>query len=81
MTKMLTLMLVSILSAAPADPVPAIAAFEVVWVPFLRQLAGCPISAPITDAARQCNARQGSWNYELYMKSRKAAAKVFDFKE
>lgn len=68
MTRTLVLCLVSLAAAPPIDPTPDIVLFETTWVPFLRQLAGCPLSGPVSDMTRQCNSKLGSWNYELFFK-------------
>lgn len=74
------LVLFTMTATPAADPIPAVVAFEQVWNPFVRKLAGCPLEGVLVSP-KQCNLTLSSWDYHLFLRSRKAAAKLFDLKE
>lgn len=76
---LLILYLAQITSATEADIVPDIIAFEKHWTPFLFKLAGCEQTR--TFERPVCEISKREFDRLLFLKSRKAAAKLFDLKE
>ncbi len=75
----LVLYLAQITSATQADIVPDILAFEKHWTPFLYKLAGCEQTK--TFERPVCAPSKRELDRVLFLKARKAAAKLFDLKE
>lgn len=73
-------LLLALSAPASQEAVPDIVAFEEVWNPFLRKLGGCPLKE-ILISPSQCKISIGYWDYALFLKSRKRAAKLFKLKE
>ena len=75
----IVLYLAQITSASQADIVPDILEFEKSWTPFLYKLAGC--EQPRTFQKPVCDKSKREMDTVLFLKARKAAAKLFDLKE
>jgi len=76
---LIVLYLAQITSATQADIVPDVLAFEKHWTPFLYKLAGCEQNR--TFAPPVCDKSKREMDTVLFLKARKAAAKLFDLKE
>jgi len=75
----IVLYLAQITSATQADIVPDIIEFEKHWTPFLYKLAGCAMNR--TFERPVCDSSKREIDHVLFLKARKAAAKVFDLRE
>ena len=49
------------------------------WDIFYRRLAGCPDKGLADEAT--CRSARGTLDYAAFMKSRRAAARLFDFRD
>lgn len=79
MKLLILLILIPWATAAEPDIVPDILAFEKSWTPFLFKLAGC--EQPRTFQKPVCDKSKREMDTALFLKARKAAAKLFDLKE
>ncbi len=75
----LLLIVCQIITCAQADIVPDILEFEKHWTPFLYKLAGCVQNR--TFAPPVCEKSKREIDHILFLKARKAAAKLFDLRE
>lgn len=57
----------------------AVVEFEKYHDPFVRKLFGCPLTGELTPEV--CKLALGTLDYNLWRKSRAAAAKLYQFKE
>lgn len=75
----LLLVLIPWAPAAEPDIVPDILAFEKHWTPFLYKLAGCTQTRTFEKPV--CDKSKREMDTALFLKSRKAAAKLFNLKD
>jgi len=79
MKMLLLLILIPWAPAAEPDIVPDILAFEKHWTPFLYKLAGCEQTRTFEKPV--CRDEKREMDTALFLKARKAAAKLFSLKD